>query len=87
MKTIYKYPLKNTLEPQKITIPACAEFRHFQEQDGVLTAWFEVNTEEMKLERTLLIVGTGRSIPENGFYLGTCQQGPFMWHLYWMHGA
>jgi hypothetical protein len=85
VKTIYKYPLRNYLGPQKIMLPACAIFRHFQEQDGVLTAWFEVSTNASEVERTYQILGTGRMIPENALWQGTCQQGPYMWHLYWLH--
>lgn len=83
MKTIYKYPLANTLAPQKIKIPACAKFLHFQDQDGVLTAWFEVNPEASMVERTYVIFGTGRTVSKDAVWQGTCQQGPYMWHLYW----
>lgn len=82
MKAVFKYPLESGFKGQVIYVPACATFRHFADQDGVLTVWLEVDTENDKVKRSYQIFGTGWEIPTGARWLATCQQGVYVWHLY-----
>lgn len=89
MRTVWKYPLAWTAEPQVVGMPPGSVVRRFAAQSGTPTVWAEVpvpedaaQTETLE-ERTLLIVGTGSHIPD-GFtaYLGTVDHNGYVFHLY-----
>lgn len=55
----------------------------FQDQDGALCLWVEVDTTQVQHGMTVLVVGTGHEFdPEGLQYVGTTQQGIFVWHCY-----
>lgn len=82
MRTIWKFPLDIT-DRQKVEMPKFATLLSVQLQNGVACLWVEVDSEQPKERRTFAIYGTGNPIPNNpGEYVGTFQQGPFVWHLY-----
>lgn len=56
---------------------------YFDAQGGELCVWFEpmVNTPGV-LPTMVCVFGTGHPIPDGAQHLFSCQQGPFVWHLY-----
>lgn len=83
MRTIYKYPLDLT-DSQKLSLPVTAKPRSVQLQGDQLCLWAEIYTEVDGLKSVVIsIVGTGHPIPPGAVhYLGTVQQGQFVWHVY-----
>lgn len=84
MKTIYKYKL--AIEPEQVLhIPGGRNnCLMVAEQDGELTIWFEVDTNQPATPRTLHIAGTGQPIEnlELKTHLGSAVVGAFVWHVY-----
>lgn len=79
MKKIYKYSVGNLIEGIQVP-PNGAEFLCLQVQGAPMT-WFLVDTNEQESDRAFKVVGTGHEFPENHKYLGSWQDGPFVWHL------
>ncbi len=79
MRTVHKFPV-TTVVP--ISLPPDARVLHFAEQGGRLCAWVELDTAQRTVPRMFQVVGTGHQLHRNAVYCGTCQQGPFVWHLY-----
>lgn len=67
-----------------VHVPQGAIFRHFGAQGDDLFIWMEIEALPIAVPeaRQYKVVGTGHSIPDGMEYRATCQQGPFMWHLY-----
>jgi hypothetical protein len=88
MKTIYKYPLgfNEGVAETKLSLPSGFVVRQFAMQNGEPTFWAEVDTEARKSAAIFRILGTGHPIPENGHYIATCFDGPFVWHLFQLVG-
>jgi hypothetical protein len=81
MRTIHKFPV--SFGEAIIKLPVRAKFLHFADQAGQLTVWFELDSEvTSQMFRRYQVFPTGGVIPYGAGWLGTCQQGPFMWHLY-----
>lgn len=85
MKTIYKY----TVDLSHLTglaLPPSAKVLRFGTQEGDMFIWVELDTQEPTEERFFQIIGTGHPLPELegriAEYVGTADQGPFVWHLY-----
>lgn len=87
MRTVWKYPLAWTAEPQTVKMPPGAAPRRFAMQSGTATVWAEVNVPDDgptdPEDRRFVIVGTGSPVPE-GFatYRGTVDHNGFVFHLY-----
>ena len=81
--TIYKYPFEIE-DVQTLEICKPAVFRHIGlDPAGQPCIWDEVEPGRDDNTMTLFIVGTGHPIPPGAFtFLGTFNQGPFMWHAY-----
>jgi hypothetical protein len=81
-KAIWKFPVELTDSPT-IKMPAGAKPLHFALQDNQPTLWALV-TPSMPLNYHMFrLAGTGHPIEEDGLtYVGTCFQGPFVWHLF-----
>lgn len=83
--TIYKYPLC-LMDVQVIAMPKGARILCVQTQQDTLCLWTIVEPERENVERTIVIVGTGHSIPnpKKLSYIGTAQQGidMFVWHVF-----
>jgi hypothetical protein len=43
--------------------------------------WALVDTDAQIEPRTFEVVGTGWELDENMFYIGTCLEGSFVWHI------
>jgi hypothetical protein len=84
MKAIHKFPLFGTPGSQIImNMPAGAKLLTMQLQGGVPTIWAEVDTDNPMEPRKIATFGTGWELPEEpGQYVGTFQEGPFVWHVY-----
>lgn len=83
MRTIYKYPLLLT-DSQIMWLPLSAKPLSVQLQGEQLCLWAEVNAGSSGQKQVVIsIVGTGHPIPPGAVnYLGTVQQGQFVWHVY-----
>jgi hypothetical protein len=82
-KQIWKYPLGNG-SPQEIAMPEHADILTVQNQDGHACLWVMVNPQNDKVKRRIHIIGTGHDMPseETLSYIGTIQQGIFVWHIF-----
>lgn len=81
MLVIHKVQLRDTsvvIEPAgKIT-----KWLDVQLQQGVPTLWYEVDlSHPLVQDRTVTVVGTGHEF-EGGEYIGTFQDGMFVFHAY-----
>lgn len=86
MVTIFKYPLEVT-DSQRVTLPAGAVFLSVQKQYSALQLWALVDTEAPKVEREILIFGTGHKIDREGkslLYISSVQDlsGVLVWHIF-----
>ena len=86
MKTIWKYPLE-LKDEQIIEVPVSSEFLHVGLQNDKICLWALVNSNSNYplVKKTILIRGTGHDI--GGYYtkkdyIGTVQQGQFVWHVF-----
>lgn len=84
MRTIYKFPLAVTDE-QQIEMPRGSRFLGVETQGGVLYLWAIVETENPRYRHAFYVVGTGNPLPVDAVestYLGTVDEGPFVWHVF-----
>lgn len=82
MNMIYKYPL-NIEDVQHLHIHAGATLLCVQIQGNKPCLWAIVDTTLPKERRTIEIIGTGNPIEERArLYIGTCQVGPSVWHIF-----
>lgn len=81
MKTIHEYrcPFANTVA---IPMPEGAEVLTVQIQNGEPHIWALVDTEKPRKLRSFEIVGTGQPADNLGRYVGTVQDGSFVWHVF-----
>lgn len=80
MQTIFKYPMQ--LDDRSLALPRGAVIRRFAMQHGVPTVWAEVDSNAPTVTRRVQIFGTGHPLPEGAVYLGSCDHGQFVWHLF-----
>jgi hypothetical protein len=82
-KVIYKYSITSTITT--LFLPVGAKILTLQMQHGVPFIWIERTEEAIELkERKIKKVGTGESFnaDSNHSYIGTIQEGPYVWHYY-----
>lgn len=84
MKNIYKYEIKGPSDREQVLLmPKGAIPLTVQKQDGKVTMWAEIERSRPIVERKLYLFGTGWEIDTEGLsYVGTIQDGIFVWHLY-----
>lgn len=83
-ETIYKYTLYHSDE-QIIELPKGSKILSIQYQKGNLRLWAQVNPDNIDVDFTIFMVGTGRTIPNVPVrYISTAQQagGDLIWHFY-----
>lgn len=81
MKTIWKYPFFGRPgDSILIEMPAEAEILRFALQADTPTVWAAVSPNNAPVKRKFAVIGTGWEFPDNAAYLGTIEQGPFVWH-------
>jgi hypothetical protein len=80
-KQIWKYKVENIIE-----MPKGAEILSVQIQNGEMfnaCIWAKVSSENELEKRQFLVVGTGHTFDDTDMvYIGTYQDGPFVWHLF-----
>lgn len=79
---IYKYALQ-VCDTQLVMMPAGAKILDFQIQADEWCIWALVDDTVVMAEVTIHVRGTGHPIPEHVRYIGTAQQGPYVWHAFW----
>lgn len=83
MNTIWKFPLART-DKQTVHLPA--EFAILSvglDPQDQICLWAAVTAGPLEYFVEILIVGTGNKLPSDaGDFLGTVNDGPFMWHVF-----
>lgn len=86
MRKIFKYEIALVDGLQRIKMPKNAKVLSFQNQTGTMQIWVLLNPDEKQQEdRCFVIIGTGHPIQPEDYelsFVGTAQQGPFVWHLF-----
>ena len=78
--TIWKFPLQVT-DVQHIQVPGHVETLCVQLQGDKPVVWVSCIPGQPNKLRTIRIYGTGQS-GVMGIYIGTFQEGPFVWHVF-----
>jgi len=78
MRTVYKYKLVDG----PIKVPGRGRILCVQLQNDEPFMWVQQESDAELNDFNLYQVGTGHSIPRESFYVGTTQDGPFVWHWY-----
>jgi hypothetical protein len=81
MRTIFKYSFGVTNPKATFALQAGATPRRIAMQDRCVCIWVELDSDDRIKNRTFQVVGTGQEIPKNWHYVGTCDDGPFVWHV------
>ena len=63
-------------------MPARARVLDFQIQRHAPTLWALCDPEAPKVARSFRIYGTGQPLEDHGTYIGTAQDGDFVWHAF-----
>lgn len=79
MRTIFKYPLRHGVD-NDVPMSMGAIVRRVAMQAD-LCIWVEVDIDGAQCDRRFRIIGTGHLIPDRGQYVGTCDDGRFVWHV------
>lgn len=81
MRQIWKYEI--SLGITILNIPSGGIVRHLGVQNDNAYIWVEIDPAKELVERKFSIYGTGWDLTEDvGTYVGSIQEGPFVWHLY-----
>lgn len=82
MRRIYKYPIEHGV--CTIELPFRARVVHVGHQNGDPMIWAEVDPENVALpdRRCFVHVGTGRDVQQGDEYVGSYQEGAFVWHVF-----
>lgn len=82
MKTVHKFAVIDG--SLIIDVPAAAKVVRFAPQGMMVFAWLELDPSAPKVHRVFRVVGTGHAIDDEELHVGSCEDGPFIWHLYEM---
>jgi hypothetical protein len=90
MKKVWKfaiYPYPNSVHDavfeMEVQMPKGARILHVGEQAGTVCVWAEVDPGNGTTPYRLYSVGTGfGAVPEGKRYIGTVQNGAYVWHIY-----
>lgn len=80
MKTIWKFELAKPV--CRVDMPVCAKVIRVGRQGASICLWAIVESDNSLEKRLFAVVGTGHPIPHDGRYLGSWDDGPFVWHLF-----
>jgi hypothetical protein len=80
MKTIWKFEMPGPA--CVIDMPVGAQVIRIARQGAAICLWAIVESDNALEKRVFATIGTGRPIPLDGRYLGTWDDGPFVWHLF-----
>ncbi|KAA0117846.1 hypothetical protein CIW48_26955 [Methylobacterium sp. P1-11] len=82
MAQIWKFDVKPSLEPITFKAPGLGKALFFGLQDHQARVWMKIKPGHPEVERRIQVVGTGHDIPENWRYVGSVQDGPYVWHCF-----
>lgn len=85
LKSVWKFPLHVTGEPQSVMMPNGSKVLSVQLQAEQICVWALVNPQEPTEERLFFIMGTGHPFGDTGdllHFVGTIQMGPLVWHVF-----
>lgn len=83
MKAVWKQPLNHGVTD--FFSPVGAKPLAVALQGDQIMLWQLVDTEAAKVGRRYMVAGTGHPLPDAilpSDYVGTVQQGPFVWHVF-----
>jgi hypothetical protein len=80
MKAIWKFQMPSPT--CQVDMPVGAKVIRVTRQGAAICLWAIVESDNAKEKRRFATVGTGHAIPQDGHYLGTWDDGPFVWHLF-----
>jgi hypothetical protein len=79
MRTVYKYALDDSANQ----IPHSAKLVHAGlDPNGVMCAWFEIDTENSPSTVIFMVFGTGHELTRGAKHIISVIDGPFVWHWY-----
>jgi hypothetical protein len=82
LNRIWKFKLKRT-DRQTVQLPADYSVLSVgKDPNGDLCIWVAVNHESPARGVEFCVVGTGNSLPHVGDFIGTVNDGPFVWHVF-----
>lgn len=91
MGTIWKFPID--MDGFVLTLSSNARVVHVAMQGDQPCVWIQHHPEAgEQLKREFRVFGTGHPIPNewcwnvDAGHVGSWQDGPFVWHLYWKRG-
>lgn len=79
--TIHKFPLQLT-DLQQVAMPEGARVLTAQVQSSLICLWASVDPAAKQVNRCFVIAGTGEPIDGSEQYIGTVQQGGYVWHVF-----
>lgn len=80
--TIYEYKLE-FVDLQEVMIPDGSTILSVQSQGGNICFWAIVEPSLPLVTKKFRIFGTGHPMNEvPNIFIGTVQQGPFVWHIF-----
>lgn len=89
-REIWKYPLA-LQDTQHLIMPRGAELLAVQMQGEHLILWALANPHGIPVKRAIAILGTGQRVSAESVsptqYIGTVQEGGFVWHIFDMGEA
>lgn len=80
--TILKFSLNIKAGVQALSLPQNSAIVHVGMQDSRLCFWAVVDPRNSCSTRYFRVIGTGDEVSPPDFYVGTTQDGPFVWHLF-----
>lgn len=82
MNTVYKYPIQRG-DSQWVAMPHGAKPLHVGlDPNGILCLWALVEESKPMQDRRVYVVGTGHPINFNAHYVGSVNDGPYVWHVF-----
>ena len=81
MKTIHKYTI-GVIQNCPVQMPVNAKVLHVDMQNSMLTLWALVDLSNKIENRYFSVYGTGHEILKEGCYIGTVNDGTFVWHIF-----
>ncbi len=81
---VWKYSL-GMIPQGTVEIQRGAKILSVGEQEGIMTIWALVDTDEIKVHRNILVVGTGHVYEDETFdkeFIGTIFFGAYVFHIF-----
>lgn len=83
MSAIWKFPVPYGIDGAgPVRMPQGAQILSVQMQDGRPQLWALVDTDKPMVQRDIAVYGTGWDISNPGKYLGTFQDGQYVFHAF-----